>query len=262
MEFWVNRMARTKKRRRNHDRGFTLVELIIVISIMSILIAAVTPAIIRYIDKARKAVDIETGEMLFKAAELAYTTSKDDAYTGWTIAIEHWNKTKSDGGNAHTWVTAEGHRYKDQVTGGANSKHLPYTSKYEICAVAWARGIYKYSSKGVAENTLFKSAFDTCIDSTTDYGKLQRAYTDEFLYALAHERAQGGTISQRSVYDGEDTEFLKFRYKKDAGYGSPECWILCIRCDNSMPEIWIGDKRQNVTPLYRIYPNPCAEYCE
>ena len=40
------------------NKGFSLVELIIVIAIMAILAAAIAPALIRYIDKSRKADDL------------------------------------------------------------------------------------------------------------------------------------------------------------------------------------------------------------
>ncbi len=64
MEFWAKQIARTKKRRRNCNRGFSLVELIIVIAIMAVLAAAIAPALIRYINKARKADDIAAADTI------------------------------------------------------------------------------------------------------------------------------------------------------------------------------------------------------
>ncbi|MBO5610235.1 MAG: prepilin-type N-terminal cleavage/methylation domain-containing protein [Eubacterium sp.] len=52
------------------DSGFTLVELIIVIAIMAILSAAIAPAVIRYIEKARKADDVQTAKIIFDAVNL------------------------------------------------------------------------------------------------------------------------------------------------------------------------------------------------
>ena len=58
------------KSRRN--RGFSLVELIIVIAIMAILAAAIAPALIRYINKSRRASDVETASVINHAVEYAY----------------------------------------------------------------------------------------------------------------------------------------------------------------------------------------------
>ena len=59
----------------NNKKGFSLTELIIVIAIMAILSAAIAPAVIRYIEKARKARDVEVAQTIVDAADLAMATS-------------------------------------------------------------------------------------------------------------------------------------------------------------------------------------------
>lgn len=51
----------------DENKGFSLVELIIVISIMAILASALAPSLIKYINKARLARDIDSGRELAHA---------------------------------------------------------------------------------------------------------------------------------------------------------------------------------------------------
>ncbi len=60
------------------NKGFSLVELIIVIAIMAILAAAIAPALIRYIDKSRRSDDVAAAETLNTSAQAAF--SNEDAY--------------------------------------------------------------------------------------------------------------------------------------------------------------------------------------
>jgi type IV pilus assembly protein PilA len=53
------------------NKGFSLVELIIVIAIMAILAGAIAPALIKYIDKSRKSNDVSSAKTIKTAIETA-----------------------------------------------------------------------------------------------------------------------------------------------------------------------------------------------
>ena len=60
------------------NKGFSLVELIIVIAIMAILAAAIAPALIRYIDKSRRSDDVAAAETINTAVQAAL--ANEEAY--------------------------------------------------------------------------------------------------------------------------------------------------------------------------------------
>jgi prepilin-type N-terminal cleavage/methylation domain-containing protein len=60
------------------NKGFSLVELIIVIAIMAILAGAIAPALIRYIDKSRRSNDVSSAKTIQTAIETALGT--EDVY--------------------------------------------------------------------------------------------------------------------------------------------------------------------------------------
>ena len=102
--------------RKKSCKGFTLVELIVVLVILAILAALLIPAFTGWIDKAKKAVIMEEGSGVMKAAQAAYiewygmqpadstqTTysykglnsayNNCIAYTNWALMTTNWNRT-------------------------------------------------------------------------------------------------------------------------------------------------------------------------
>ncbi|MDE6434248.1 MAG: type II secretion system GspH family protein [Lachnospiraceae bacterium] len=72
------------------NKGFSMVELIIVIAIMAILAGALAPALIKYINKSRISTDIQTANTIATAVQtaLANETAYDEASPlngSWTV---------------------------------------------------------------------------------------------------------------------------------------------------------------------------------
>ena len=60
-----------KKETKMNNKGFSLVELIVVIAIMAILVGALAPQLLKYIERSRQAADIQAAGALFTAIQTA-----------------------------------------------------------------------------------------------------------------------------------------------------------------------------------------------
>lgn len=75
--------------KKTNNKGFSLVELIIVIAIMAILAGAIAPALIKYIDKSRKSNDVSSAKTIKTAIETALgTESVYETLTNTTTATK------------------------------------------------------------------------------------------------------------------------------------------------------------------------------
>lgn len=81
------------------NKGFSLVELIIVIAIMAILAGAIAPALIRYIDKSRKSNDVSSAKTIKTSIETAMAKEKTyellTAGSGASITVFTGKETKN-----------------------------------------------------------------------------------------------------------------------------------------------------------------------
>lgn len=77
-----------------NNKGFSLVELIIVIAIMAVLVTVIVPTMFQYIEKSKRAVDIQNADSFIQAARAVITdhqldTKYDDEHYSTSVA---WNK--------------------------------------------------------------------------------------------------------------------------------------------------------------------------
>lgn len=97
MELLQNMKAKNEKK---DNKGFSLVELIIVIAIMAILVGVVGTQVIPYIEKSRKAKDIQVLSGLCTDAMTAYSSNAStlDASVTYKITIDKTNALSVNGG--------------------------------------------------------------------------------------------------------------------------------------------------------------------
>lgn len=67
--------------KKNNKKGFTLIELVIVIAILAILALILVPAISKYVDNANTAKNEASARGIYTNAVLAMSTSKEDDYS-------------------------------------------------------------------------------------------------------------------------------------------------------------------------------------
>ena len=111
------------------NKGFSLVELIIVIAIMAILAGAIAPALIRYIDKSRRSNDVSSAKTIKTAVETALGNESiyeilTNTSTQTVIKFDPGASTTGSGSSSHG-MTITGCSEKD--SSGANINKLTLT---------------------------------------------------------------------------------------------------------------------------------------
>lgn len=73
-----------KRREKKNNKGFSLVELIVVIAIMIVLVAVLAPVFTKYVEQSRRATDVQNANTI---AEAVLTDAADGTITGDTKAV-------------------------------------------------------------------------------------------------------------------------------------------------------------------------------
>ena len=114
---------------RRNNKGFSLVELIIVIAIMAALAGMIAPALVRYIDKSRKSNDVSAAKTIKTAVETALSYEK----TFELLTTGDATTTTDADGNSISYAGYKGSIYVGVGTGVGSGQFYqlaPTVSKY------------------------------------------------------------------------------------------------------------------------------------
>lgn len=118
-----------KKIRSKSKKGFTLVELIVVLVILAILAAMLVPALTGYIDKAKKEKDYQTASVVYAAAQAVITEQYGlgTLKTGTTITLNDYT-TKQGTADVDAVIALAG--VATATENGATPGVVTYTFNY------------------------------------------------------------------------------------------------------------------------------------
>ena len=207
--------------------GFSLTEIIIVVGILAVLVTALTPTLIKYINKAQKAVDISNAQTI---AEVCHEVlaEDDDAYYGFYGHQQSNFRVvdTTDPSNPDSYVVAVTVRWNENANRW----------------VAEDTGASGNKNKG----TDFLDAFMLRMYGTTDPTKKP--------FRLHYKKDPS-----KSANKGKPTSYLIcLRRHNEDGISRKQA-----RGDEPL-EIWIGTAPEHSgwcpIPTYKVYPTVCSEY--
>lgn len=133
-----------------NNKGFSLVELIIVIAIMAVLIGVLAPQYLKYVEKSRQSADLDNYQAMITAVQVYYSDPAHSAANG-TITVANGAVTSTqniqdalnDAGVVASKITMKSTAYKDGVITFTVGTDGAYTITANTDALADALGITK-----------------------------------------------------------------------------------------------------------------------
>ena len=132
-----------------NNKGFSLVELIIVIAIMAVLVGVLAPTYLQYVEKSKKSNDVQTVDSIVNALEICAIDPEVQVAGAWSLTIT---------------ITDTGTKYVDSEGGDANT----LDTKMEKAMAAIVPESTKLKSQKWTDKKLVLTA-----EPDGDYGKIK-----------------------------------------------------------------------------------------
>ncbi len=130
-----------------NNKGFSLVELIIVIAIMAVLIGVLAPQFIKYVESSRESTDLQNITEVKTAVE-AFVADSESAATTVTVTLSHTTGTA---------MSITGLNASDLTSYGVDAAKIKTKAKDWDANIVWEYKNYEWSNTGAATGKAYKS---------------------------------------------------------------------------------------------------------
>ena len=224
--------------RLRRKKGFTLVELIVVVAIIGVLAGVLIPTLVSAVQKANKANDTEMGRALYDKVINTMTEDRNAWISFHQCGQKYQHLTQYI-------VNNDGYCPDPYSFGNGKSAG---EGQYKIVVVAKMDGA---------------KSIDNAAYQLVQGNNEGKPFVQSINFKLGIVDLEGNLTDEAKADKKARHYVFPMKYTSHSDGSSTDRWLVCYRMDNiNQLEIWAGDSYASgrCGPRYRIYPEVCDEY--